>query len=497
MKRNNIIYLFNILMLCLVFQTSFAQKKVKKEISGEELANIQGHGGAYADNDPRSLIKDEKVLNNLDEWQTLKFGFMVHWGIYSQWGSIESWVLDNDPSRNRDWGRPKLKAWEEANKDIDVFRKNYWNLNKTFNPVKFNPEKWAELADKAGMKYFVFTTMHHDGFNMFDSKYSNYKITSKEVPYHTNKNADVTKSLFNSFREKGFKIGAYYSKPSWKHKDYWIKENKIVNRNANYDVSKNPKRWKKFTKFTQNNINQLMSDYGKIDILWLDGGWVNAKNRNQGVNMDKIAKHGRRKQPGLIVVDRTIHGPNENYITPEQRIPEEPIFYPWETCMTMGKMWSYNDNDTFKPTSQVINMLVDVVAKGGNFLLNLGASPEGWFHPTAVKQMEEIGAWMKINGTAIHYTKPVAPFRAGKFGYTQNKNGDVNAIYLLEKHEKLPQLLEITDFNDTKNVKSVELLGYGEISTFNIINGKLQLRIPGEAMQTIYKSQACVFRIKK
>ena len=140
MKRNNIIYLFNILMLCLVFQTSFAQKKVKKEISGEELANIQGHGGAYADNDPRSLIKDEKVLNNLDEWQTLKFGFMVHWGIYSQWGSIESWVLDNDPSRNRDWGRPKLKAWEEANKDIDVFRKNYWNLNKTFNPVKFNPE---------------------------------------------------------------------------------------------------------------------------------------------------------------------------------------------------------------------------------------------------------------------------------------------------------------------------------------------------------------------
>ena len=483
MKTINLYRLLTVFCICLVFNTSYAQKKkIKEELTSKEIANIQGHGDAYADKDPRTFIKDVKVLKNLEEWQDLKFGFMVHWGIYSQWSSTESWPLNDDPLLDKDWGRSKLKAWGESGKDIKVFRKMYWDLNKTFNPVQFDASRWADLAEKAGMKYFVFTTMHHDGFNMFDSKFTNYKITSKEVPFHTNPNADVTKALFNAFRDKGFKIGAYYSKPTWHHNDFWTKEYPINSRNTNYNVLEEPERWERYVKFTHNNIDQLLSDYGKVDILWLDGGWVNPNNRNQDIRMSDIAEKGRKKQPGLIVVDRTVHGENENYITPEQRIPENPILYPWETCMTMGAKWSYRENEIFKPTHQVINMLVDVVAKGGNFLLNIGTSPEGWFHPIAVKQMEKIGEWMKVNGEAIYATKPVAPYRAGKFGFTQNKNGNINAIYLADEGEKLPQSIDITGF-EAIGIKSVELLGYGVIDTFKIEGNKLIVNIPENARQ--------------
>jgi len=450
-----------------------AKPREKKQYTEAEIAAIQGHGGAYVDTDPRKFIRDPKVLQKLTEWQDLKFGFMVHWGAYSQWGARESWTL----SEEKDWGRSQMTQWKACGQNMDLYRKMYWDLNKTFNPTNFNAAQWASLAKNAGMKYLVFTTMHHDGFCMFDSHFTDYKITGPDCPYRTNASADVTKELFNAFRKEGFMIGAYYSKPSWHHEDFWIKGKPAPTRNANYSVTNEPARWERFVKYTQNQMDQLLSDYGRVDILWLDGGWVNPDNESQSIRMEEIAANGRKKQPGLIVVDRTIHGEFENYATPEQKIPEKALDYPWETNMTMGKSWSYNADEQFKTTHAVLNKLVDVVSKGGNFLLNLGASPEGWFHPTAVRQMEEIGAWMKVNGDAIYATRSIAPYRSGKIAFTQNKNGRINAFYMADEKEAMPATVTISGM-DLSGIKSVRLLGVGPLTGWELQNGQLVIRIP-------------------
>ena len=289
--KNSIVVFVITLLLAGVTISGFGQEK---KLTAAERAAIEGHGDSYTDIDPRDFIKDQKVLDNIEEWQDLKFGFMVTWGVYSQWEVTPSWLLCAETNRVRE--RMRTLAWKESGENIEKFREMHWDLNKTFNPVKFDAAQWAHLAKDAGMKYFVFVTMHHDGFNMFDSRFTDYKITGEDCPYHTNKNADVTKKLFNSFRKKGFKIGAYYSKPSWHNQNFWDKSDPIPTRNANYDVVTNPAKWNKYVQFTHNQIDQLLSDYGDIDILWLDGGWVNPDNKNQDIRMSEIASKGREKQ---------------------------------------------------------------------------------------------------------------------------------------------------------------------------------------------------------
>ena len=143
----------------------------------------------------------------------------------------------------------------------------------------------------------------------------------------------------------------------------------------------------------------------------------------------------RRHQPGLLVVDRTVTGRYENYRTPEQEVPEKPLPYAWETCMTMGDSWSYVPGDRYKSANRLIHLLVDIVSKGGNFLLNIGPSPEGEFAPEALDRLREIGAWMKVNGEAIYGTRPIAPYKEAKTCFTALPDGTVHAIYLADEDE--------------------------------------------------------------
>ena len=239
-------------------------------------------------------------------------------------------------------------------------------LNKTFNPQKFDPTKWVAAAKDAGMKYVVFTTKHHDGFCMFDTKQTDYRTTDASCPFHTNPKADVVKEVFNTFRAEGFGIGAYYSKSDWHHPGYWSPDWPHPDRNVNYDTSKYPEKWATFVDFTHNIVQELMTNYGPVDILWLDGGQV--RPPKQDINMPKLAAMARSHQPGLLVVDRTVGGRYENYRTPEQEVPEKAMPYVWETCMTMANQWSYKSDDKYKSTRQLIHLLVNIVAKGGNFL---------------------------------------------------------------------------------------------------------------------------------
>jgi alpha-L-fucosidase len=420
-------------------------------------------GSTPAQEQPYIAPTDPAVQKKLEWWGDLKFGLLMHWGPYSQWGIVESWSLC---SEDEPWCRrtgPYAENYAE-------YVKAYEKLKTTFNPTRFDPAKWAAAAADAGMRYVVFTTKHHDGFSMFDTRQTDYKITSSDCPFHASPMADVTKAIFDAFRRKGLGIGAYFSKADWNNNDYWWRRFATPDRNVNYDPAKYPERWQRFKEFTYNQIQELMTGYGRVDILWLDGGWVRPMSSNrpswakspydQDIDMPQVAAMARSHQPGLIVVDRSVHGPYENYRTPEQEVPAAPLDYPWETCMTMATSWSYVPNDAYKPTRTLIHLLVDIVAKGGNFLLNVGPGPDGEWHAAAYDRLREIGAWMKVNDEAIYDSRPLPPYATNKIRYTRSKDGRTAfAFYLADEQEMEPPAEITLDGVLPKDGSTIQMLG--------------------------------------
>ena len=224
---------------------------------------------------------DSLVLHKLEQWQDLKFGLLMHWGPYSQWSIVESWSICPE-----DYGWCERKEGPNPNNYYEYVQA-YEGLKKTFNPVKFDPEKWAQAAKKAGMRYMIFTTKHHDGFSMFDSKYTDYKVTDPECAFSSNPRANITEELFDAFRAKQMWVGAYFSKPDWHHDSYWDPYWPAFDRNVNYDPALYPEKWESFVQFTHNQLLELTTDYGDIDIVWLDGGWVKKRDQqNLDENLD-------------------------------------------------------------------------------------------------------------------------------------------------------------------------------------------------------------------
>lgn len=457
---------------------------------------------------------DPLVLQKLEDWQDLKFGLLMHWGTYSQWGIVESWSIC-----------PEEYGWCDREKgsnpkDYNTYKKEYEDLKKTFNPIKFNPDKWANAAKKAGMKYVVFTTKHHDGFSMFDSKYTDYKITDPGTPFSSNPRANITKEIFNSFRKQGFWAGAYFSKPDWNTPTYWDPYYPPRDRNVNYEPEANPEKWQKFIDFTHNQILELLTDYGKVDILWLDGGWVAKtpkseitnwyerelvnnengylKNRivNQDIKMDDLVAKAREKQPGLIVVDRAVHGKNQNYLTPENRVPEKPLHYPWESCIIAGGGWSYTFNANYMPGREAIHTLIDIVAKGGNLLLNIAPSPEGEWDEGAYKLLEEIGSWLDINKEAIYGTRPMAPFKFDNIGVTKKSDGSVYLLYMVQDGQiSLPSEIVFPGYAPKKNVKA-QLLGSKTALKWKNQGNDMVISLPEDIKTKLLGTEAFVIKIK-
>ena len=442
---------------------------------------------------------DPLVLKKLDWFQDQKFGLMMHWGPYSQWGVVESWTLC---SEDEPWCRRPMPDYVE-------YKKAYEDLPRTFDPAKFDPAAWARAAKAAGMRYVVFTTKHHDGFSMFDTKQTDYRITGPECAFRDNPKANIAREIFDAFRQEGFGVGAYFSKPDWHHPDFWAPEWATPDRNVNYSIDRYPERWQRFRDFTFRQIEELMTGYGPVDILWLDGGWVrpqplrqlapglfehNAKNMD--IDMPRIAAMARRHQPGLLIVDRTVTGRYENYRTPEQEVPEKPLPYAWETCMTMANQWSYNAKDTYKSARRLIHLLVDIVAKGGNFLLNIGPSPEGELPAASLERLAEIGAWMKTNGPAIYGTRPVAPYKDGKVCFTALPDGTVFAIYLADEDETAPPAKVALGSLRPADGTPVRMLGVeGEVRWERNGKGAL-LTVPERALKTPPCRYAWAFSFK-
>ena len=355
------------------------------------------------------------AVKRYSDW---KFGMFIHWGPYSQLSVEASWPIMT-PS-----------------KEFPVTQEEYVTAYKTFDPEKFNPDSFVSLAKDTGMRYMVFTTKHHDGFCMFDTSFTDYKITS--TPYKK----DIVVMLSEAARKQEMPLGLYYSPPDMHHPAF---------RDTSKPVSENwhgqPERpeWPLYLHYMELELRELLTRYGDVALIWFDG--LNDQRKYDGYHIQR-AIHDL--QPATLINNRI--GIAGDFETPEQFLPKSiPVkghyldfahketgskpgdvparedFRLWETCMTINNTWAYNKNDhNYKSAKMLIQNLVGVASMGGNFLLNVGPGPDGTIQPEFVERLQAIGKWMSVNGESIYGTT-YGPLQKLPYGKTTVKG---NKVYL-------------------------------------------------------------------
>jgi len=328
---------------------------------------------------------EQEKTERLAWWTHDRFGMFIHWGLYAQ-AARHEWVKKNERMNN-----------EQYQKYFDIF-----------NPDLFNPTEWAKMAKKAGMKYAVITTKHHEGFCMFDSKYTDYNVTN--TPY----GKDIIKQWVDAFRAEGLKIGFYYSIIDWHHPDYVIDRvhPQSAKTDEQYDKLNKGRDMAVYRKYLKNQVREILTNYGTVDILWLDYSFPGKHGKgNEDWGSKELLKMVRKLQPNIIVNDRLdLKGYDDgwDFTTPEQfKVPEWPTVngkkVPWETCQTFSGSWGYyRDEATWKNTKQLLVLLIESVSKGGNLLLNVGPTGRGYFDARAVSALKNMGEWMKYNNRSIY-----------------------------------------------------------------------------------------------
>lgn len=331
------------------------------------------------------------IMERTKEYREWRFGLFVHYGLYSVAGRNE-------------WCKSIEKISDE----------HYQNYFDVFSAEHYDPEKWAKQAKRAGMKYAVLTTKHHDGFCLFDSKYTDYKSTN------TKANRDLVKEFVEAFRKEGIAVGLYYSLIDWHHPDYPKYNDPIHPMRGNDKYKDEQINFNNYLTYMHSQVRELLTNYGKIDIMWFDFSY--GEMNGEKWKATELVNMARSLQPDIIIDNRLYRGGKffdnldeapvfcGDFTSPEQFVPSKGItdslgrIVPWETCLTtqVGSWCYMNGNENFMSARQAIFNLVDCVSKNGNLLLNVGPTAKGDFPEQAVELLDEIGKWMYQNGESIY-----------------------------------------------------------------------------------------------
>ncbi|MEP7198309.1 MAG: alpha-L-fucosidase [Chloroflexota bacterium] len=311
-----------------------------------------------------------------------RYGLMIHWGSYALLGMEAAWPLV--------WGA--------------ISAPDYEALADHFNPQRYDPAEWAALAVEAGMKYAVFTTKHHDGFAMYDTQLSEYSAPKRAAK------RDLVRLYVEAFRNAGLRVGLYFTLPDWHHPDYpvgivnplprRVRPPSALPPNAPLSIADAPERWERYLAFMHGQVRELCTRFGQIDLIWFDGHWEHTAAEWRARELVAMI---RELQPGIVINDRLGEEGIGDYGTPEQFVPVEPMAGDWETCMTINETWAYNATDrAYKSCAELIATLVEVVSKGGNLLLNVGATADGEIAPEFSSRLRLVGEWLRHNGESIY-----------------------------------------------------------------------------------------------
>ena len=457
------------------------------------------------------LNNSPDLINDRMAWYLdAKFGMFIHWGVYTVAEVEASWPIM----------APDLSEAMFTNRNR-IDEKEYASLPARFNPTDFDADAWVRIAKEAGMRYMVITSKHHDGFCMFDAPGTDYKITN--TPY----GKDICLELAQACARQNMPLGFYYSPPDMNHPGY-----RDMKKPATKNWTGEPKRkeWAEYLDYMESHIRKLLTDYGEVSVIWFDG--LTNHGKYDPLRFHKLV---HELSPNTLINDRL--GDGFDFVTPEQFIPklgipavtgkppagldpggdsffnticflfkiplargwirkqmmkysdgtleltpvhQEPFpsperFQPWETCMTMGQTWAHNPKETkWKTPKELVRNLVNVVSKGGNYLLNVGPTAQGVFPDEAVERLQHIGKWMKTYNAAI-YGNTYTPLQGQPWGQATRK-GD--RLYLHVFHWPENGKLVIESFpGKAGNVSHFA----GETLPFTQKDGKLEISLPIES----------------
>jgi alpha-L-fucosidase len=402
----------------------------------------------------------EQKSKRMAWWTEARFGMFIHWGLYALPARHE-WVKNAEGLTNE----------------------QYQKYFEQFDPDLYNPREWARMAKEAGMKYVVLTSKHHEGFCLFDSKFTDYKATN--TPF----GRDIIREYVDAFRAEGLKVGFYYSLIDWHHPNYTIdryhpqreeSDSSYIRLNKGRDMAK-------YREYLKNQVRELLTNYGEISIIWFDFSFPgkNGKDHNDW-DSEGLLKLARTLQPGIIIDDRLdledIDG-GWDFESPEQvkvdKWPEykgKKVF--WETCQTFSGSWGYyRDENTWKNTQQLLELLIESVSKGGNLLLNVGPTARGYFDFRAKDRLKSIGEWMKYNNRSIYgCTEAPAEFTApANTILTYNPKTKRLYVHLLSY-----PMGSLTMKNMGDKVKYIQFLHDASEIKYNFVNNNsdLNLQLP-------------------
>ncbi|MBN1376045.1 MAG: alpha-L-fucosidase [Dehalococcoidia bacterium] len=409
--------------------------------------------------------------DNFTTWEDARFGIFIHWSHSSQQGVEISWPLAGGT-----FTMPYCQS---------MTVKEYQSSASTFNPQKWDPAALARLFKKAGAQYTVMTTKHGDGYAMFDTKLSDFGVIHSPV------GKDLVKEYVDAVRAEGLGVGLYFNMKDWHAPDYpaFTEANKPYHYYVGAPLPP-PEQWQRYLDFMFGQVREILTNYGKIDIIWFDGQF---EHKPSDWKVQEMGAMVRQLQPGIKINDR-LYGQGD-FDTPEKFIPSTPPPRPFEICMTMNDSWGYNKDDpSYKSTTELIQTLCEVAGKGGHLLLNVSPMGDGQLPPEQIERLNEITSWMARNHDSINGTKPgLEPWQ---FYGPSTRNGNTIYLHLFNKPYESITVRSV----HVNKVRSIYVLGTGnslnyskrvtlfdqvrkELSGFNDPVGDLVVTVPESELE--------------